>query len=70
LGPKNCLLKRVSAYGRLKMSIAIPHVAEIVMNCLLTSLVSFCPLPPVTAGSVGGGLTTEEKMCMYGGQLV
>jgi len=52
------------------MSIAICHVAEIVMNCLLTSLVSFCPLPPVTAGSVGRGLTTEEKMCMYGGQLI
>lgn len=52
------------------MSEAIRHVAEIVMNCLLTSFVSFCPLPPVTAGSVGKGLTTEEKMCMYGGQLV
>lgn len=67
---KTVFSEGVSAYGRLKMSVATHHVAEIVMNCLLTSLVGFCPLPPVTAGFVGRGLTTEENMCMYGGQLV
>ena len=49
------------------MSEAIRHVAEIVMNCLFTSLVSFCPLPPVTAGSVGRGLKQKKKCaCMVG----